>query len=66
MKKTIIGAACIIGNSIITAGMVIAIRLSMYFGDSVPSAAPIKGWLPWAVLLIAGVVFTILGLKQKD
>ena len=66
MKKTIIGAACIIGSSVIVGCMVIAIRLSVYFGDSVPSAAPIRGWLPWAVLLVAGIVFTVLGLKEKD
>ena len=66
MKKTIIGAACILGSSIICGCMVIAIRLSMYFGDSVPSAAPIKGWLPWGLLLIAGIIFTYLGLKEKD
>jgi len=66
MKKTIIGAACIIGSSIVMAGMVVAIRLSVYFGDTIPSAAPVKGWLPWAVLFVAGIIFTILGFKDKD
>ena len=66
MKKTIIGAACILGSAIIMAGMVVAIRLSALMGDTIPSAAPVRGWLPWLFFLIAGIIFVIKGLKEKD
>ena len=66
MKKTIIGAACIIGFAMLSGCIVLAVRLSFYFGDSIPTQVPIRGWIPLILLLVGAIYFTIKGLKEKD